>query len=78
MFCGLPVLASNVSDNMIYLESQKELVFDPHSIDDISSKILIFNSLDENRLKEISEKNITNAKKYFDLNKMITKYSNLF
>ena len=40
MYVGLPVLASNVSDNLIYLKHQKELIFDPYNTDDIINKIM--------------------------------------
>ena len=77
MYCGLPVLASDVSDNRIYLEHQNELLFDPYSIDDIILKIKYFTSLDLSELKSISQNNILKAKKYFDVDVMVNNYLKL-
>jgi glycosyltransferase involved in cell wall biosynthesis len=77
MFCGLPVLASNVSDNSIYLEHQKELIFDPFNTKDISDKILKFISLDPDRLQCISNVNRIKAIEFFDSETMINNYLKL-
>ena len=77
MFCGLPVLASNVSDNSLYLEHQKELIFDPNNIEDIRNKILKFISLDLNRLQSISNSNIVKAIEFFNSDTMTNNYSKL-
>ena len=77
MFCGLPILASDVSDNRLYLEHQSSLLFNPHDPKDIYSKINIFLSLDTNNLDYISKKNIESAKKHFDHKNMVNNYLNL-
>ena len=77
MFCGLPVLASDVSDNSIYLEQQKELIFDPLNTKDISDKILQFISLDLKRLESISNSNRIKAIEFFDSEMMINNYLKL-
>lgn len=77
MYCGLPVLASNVSDNLIYLKHQKELIFDPHNIDDIIRKILTLSDFCDKRLLEISDQNKKSATYFFDENKMINNYIKL-
>ncbi|MDA8895358.1 glycosyltransferase [Flavobacteriales bacterium] len=78
MLVGLPVLASNVSDNQIYLEHQKEFLFDPNNTDDIQRTIKLFYNTDIKRIKAISENNITQAKIFFDPKKMILNYIRLF
>lgn len=77
MYCGLPVLASGVSDNLIYLNHQNELIFDPHNIVDITNKIQIFASLSHKRLQEISDQNKISARCFFDDKKMINNYTKL-
>jgi glycosyltransferase involved in cell wall biosynthesis len=77
MYCGLPVLASGVSDNLIYLKHQKELIFDPHNIDDIINKIQTFASLGHDRHQEISDQNKKSAEYFFDDKKMINNYIKL-
>jgi len=78
MLVGLPVLASNVSDNQIYLEHQKEFLFDPNNTDDIQRTIKLFYNTDIKRLKVISENNIKQAKIFFDPKNMILNYIRLF
>ena len=77
MYCGLPVLASDVSDNLIYLKHQNELIFDPYNIDDIKKKIHNFVNLSNERLTEISDQNKLNAKYFFEDTKMINNYIKL-
>ncbi len=77
MYCGLPILASNVSDNRMYLNHQNKLIFNPHDIHDIVSKIKYFLSLDFSELKSISYNNILTAKKHFDVDVMVSKYLKL-
>lgn len=77
MYCGLPILASNVSDNLIYLKHQNELIFDPYNIDDIKNKINNFVNLSNDRLIEISNQNKLKAKYFFEDTKMINNYINL-
>tara|TARA_B110000902_G_C14234657_1_gene560192 strand:- start:332 stop:1375 length:1044 start_codon:yes stop_codon:yes gene_type:complete len=78
MLVGLPVLASNVSDNYIYLENQKEFLFDPNNTDDIQRTIKLFYNTDIKRLKVISDNNIIQAKIFFDPENMILNYIKLF
>ena len=77
MYCGLPVLASDVSDNLIYLKHQNELIFDPYNIDDIKKKIHNFVNLSNERLIEISDQNKLSAKYFFEDTKMINNYIKL-
>ena len=78
MLLGLPVLASNVSDNQIYLKHQKEFLFDPNNTEDIQRAIKLFYNTDIKRLKVISDNNIIQAKIFFDPKNMVTNYINLF
>ena len=78
MFYGMPILASNVSDNSIYLNHQKELLFNPNDIDEIKLKLDLFVNLDLTRINKISNQNRINAKKFFDPKKMINSYIKLF
>jgi glycosyltransferase involved in cell wall biosynthesis len=78
MLVGLPVLASNVSDNKIYLEHQKEFLFDPNNTDDIQRTIKLFYNTDIKRLKEISNNNIIKAKIFFNPEIMVINYIKLF
>lgn len=77
MYCGLPILASDVSDNQMYLSHQNKLLFNPHDVDDIMSKIKHFISLDLSEIKSISQNNILMAKKYFNPDVMVNKYLKL-
>ena len=77
MNCGLPVLASDVSDNRMYLNHQDMLLFNPNDVSDIVSKIKHFISLDLSEIKSISQNNILMAKKYFNPDVMVNKYVKL-
>lgn len=77
MNCGLPVLASDVSDNRMYLDHQDMLLFNPHDVSDIVSKIKHFISLDLSEIKSISKNNILMAKKYFNPDIMVNNYIKL-
>ena len=77
MLCGLPVLASKVSDNEIYLNHQRELLFDPHSIKDLIEKIELFRLKEEYERSEIGNYNRINGYKFFDFRKMVDSYINL-
>lgn len=77
MFCGLPILTSDVSDNRMYLSHQNKLIFNPHDVDDIVSKIKYFLSLNISELRSISHNNNLRAKKYFDVDVMISQYQKL-
>ena len=77
MLCKMPILASDVSDNKLYLEHQDYLLFDPFNPKDISSKIKVFLSLDNDALNTISKQNFKHAKKHFDHKTMINNYLKL-
>lgn len=74
MYCGLVVIASNVSDNAIYLDHQKEFLFNPHSVDDIILKLNCFQKLDVDKCNEIGKENVIKANHYFNSKKMISRY----
>jgi len=74
MFCGVPILASDVSDNSIYLDHQKELLFDPLNPIDIASKILFFSKLKIKEKKTLGILNRNKAELFFDLDSMVDKY----
>jgi glycosyltransferase involved in cell wall biosynthesis len=77
MFCGLPVLASHVSDNMMYLRHQKELIFNPHLVGDLVDKLRYFFTLPVTDVINIGNENYNKAKYFFDQNKMVSKYVKL-
>ena len=77
MGCGMPVLASKVADNFYYLKHQAELVFDPHSIDDITSKIKVFQNMDRETRQLIGAANRVKSREFFDFNKMVDSYYKL-
>ena len=74
MLCGMPVLASNVSDNEIYLKHQSEFLFDPNNPCDIADKIEAFSQMNGLDRKQLGRENSMLAKKYFDINKMVNSY----
>lgn len=74
MFCGLVVLASNVSDNALYLNHQSELLFDPNSVEDITSKLFYFKSITVQKCISIGTENTMKAKVYFNPEEMISNY----
>jgi glycosyltransferase involved in cell wall biosynthesis len=74
MYCGLVVLASNVSDNAIYLNHQKELLFNPYSVEDIVSKLNYFQTLEIEKCNEIGKENIQKANDFFNPEEMISSY----
>lgn len=77
MFCGLPVLASNVSDNSIYLSHQQELIFNPTSVDDLVDKLIHFINLSIYEIEIIGKENIQKAHDYFDQKRMVNDYIKL-
>lgn len=78
MLCGLPILASDVSDNLMYLSHQKEFIFKPLSCEDIAKKIENFMKLKGSQLENIGKENARKANDFFDHHKMVKKYINLF
>ena len=78
MLSGLPILASNVSDNLMYLSHQKEFVFEPLNYEDIAEKVKIFMKLKENELEDLGKENAVKASDFFDHHKMVKRYINLF
>ncbi len=77
MFCGLPVLASKVSDNEMYLNHQNELLFDPYDKFDIIKKIKYFKSLNNHEIASIGKKNKIKAFEYFNHKNMVNSYNKL-
>ena len=77
MFCGLPVLASKVSDNELYLNHQNELLFDPYDKFDIIKKIKYFKSLNNHEIASIGNKNKIKAFEYFNHKNMVNSYNKL-
>jgi hypothetical protein len=77
MYVGLPILASDVSDNRIYLDHQRELIFNPNDVDDIKSKISNFISLNISEIEFILNTNPLKARGFFDVKIMIDNYLKL-
>lgn len=77
MLCGLPVLASDVSDNKIYLEKQKELLFDPNSVNDIVDKINVFKEMSAVKRASIGTVNYDDSRVFFDNKTMVDNYLSL-
>jgi glycosyltransferase involved in cell wall biosynthesis len=77
MYCGVPILASNVSDNGIYLKHQKELLFNPNDVNDIIDKINYFKRLSEIELIKLGAENNKYASQYFNYENMVESYSKL-
>lgn len=77
MLCGMPILASNVSDNEIYLEHQIELLFNPNLPSEIAEKIIAFSKLDENKKRQLGKVNKNLAENYFEVSKMVHSYIKL-
>lgn len=77
MICGLPVIASDVSDNKMYLNHQKEFVFTSGSVEDLVEKIRMFCNLPFNEVIRIGGVNIEKSREFFDHKKMTKKYMNL-
>tara|TARA_B110001450_G_C17647224_1_gene491737 strand:- start:847 stop:1923 length:1077 start_codon:yes stop_codon:yes gene_type:complete len=78
MFCGLPILASKVSDNSIYLSHQSELLFSPSEPHEIADRLKYFSQLTLSDKAIIGENNYKSAKSFFDYPKMLDKYEKLF
>jgi len=78
MFCGLPILASKVSDNSIYLSHQSELLFNPEDPNEIADRLTYFSQLTSKDKARIGEDNYKAAKSFFDYPKMLDKYEKLF
>ena len=78
MFCGLPILASKVSDNSIYLSHQSELLFNPEEPNEIADRLTCFSKLTLKDKASIGENNYKAAKSFFDYPKMLDKYEKLF
>ncbi|MDB0069466.1 glycosyltransferase [Flavobacteriaceae bacterium] len=77
MYCGVPILASNVSDNGIYLNHQKELLFNPHDVNDIIDKINYFKRMSEIELIKLGAENNKYARQYFNHDYMVESYNKL-
>ena len=77
MLCGSPILASDVSDNRVYLKHQEEFLFNPISPKDIADKIDIFSKKDTFFRQKLGNENRIYAGKNFDVDKMINSYIKL-
>ncbi len=75
MLLGKPVIASNVSDIPLFLQS--ECLFDPKSTKDIARKISYIMDCNEKQLREIGEYNRNKARLLFDSNINILEYCKL-
>lgn len=78
MFCGLPILASNIPNNSIYLNNQKELLFNPYDSNEIAAKLNYFSKLNITARYAIGNENYKNAKSFFDYQIMLDRYEKLF
>ncbi|AZJ35034.1 glycosyltransferase [Tenacibaculum singaporense] len=78
MLCGVPILASDVSDNKIYLDTQKELLFNPYLKEDIIDKINLFKSMNVEKRTRIGEMNYKISRNFFNKKTMVENYISLF
>ncbi len=77
MICGLPVIASDVSDNRMYLNHQKEFIFTSSSVEELVLRIRKFHDLPFEKIAEIGKENIKKSYEFFDQKKMTQNYLEL-
>lgn len=77
MSCGLPVIASNVSDNPSILENNMNFLFDPYSIEDIAECIVKFIVLPQKQKIKIRMINREIAVQKFSEESFLLKYEGL-
>ena len=76
--CGLPVLASDVSDNHIMVHDKENgYLFDPNSVESIEKAILDFVTLSEDERLLMGEKSRQIALSLFDKEEFVSKYISL-
>lgn len=76
--CGLPVLASNVSDNSLLIQhGMSGLLFDPLNIDEIASSIEAFNSLNVVSRNAMGRAARSYAEKHLSFAKLILSYEDI-
>ena len=76
--CGVPVLASNVSDNSrLVVHAKTGYLFNPHSVDDIASKILEFARLPISQLQQMRIACRKHAEKQLDPDFMAERFEEL-
>ena len=77
MLVGVPVLASNVGDNRLYLNHHKELLFDPNKPEEIAAVLLSFSKLTTMEKKELGNLNRQKAISFFSTEKLVQNYMSL-
>lgn len=77
MLCASPILASDVSDNRVYLKHQEEFLFNPICPKDIADKIHAFSKKNTFFRQQLGNDNRIFAEKMFDIDKMINSYIKL-
>lgn len=79
MASGLPVLAANVCDNAVLLDSgQNRLLFDPNNPADIARSIVTFAHSDSNERNAWSVASLERAKRLFSMEALARSYVELF
>lgn len=77
MACGLPILASDVCDNSLLVDSTNGFLFNPASPQDIANKIFKFCELSDENIDLLSINSRNKAKKFFDQKIFINEYLNI-
>ena len=77
MFCGLPILATDVSDNRIYLGHQEKWLFRPGNVDELVTKLNEFKKTSEKYRSRLGHANFCKAEKFFNIDKMVLSYQKL-
>ena len=78
MTCGLPVIASRVSDNAYILgESNKDFLFNPCSIDEMVDCIIRFQKLPLGERNLMGKRNRESALKKFSKESFVDRYIQL-
>ena len=76
--CGLPVIASNVCDNSILVQSEtRGFVFDPNNIDEIEEAIWKIVSIGTDDWQFLSNNGINYAHAHLDINSMTSSFEKI-
>jgi len=79
MSCGLPVIASNVCDNGVFVQdAETGFLFDPNDPESIAKAMSNFLSLKQNEVIDMSQKAYKLAVKKFGLDAYVDSYEQLF
>lgn len=78
MACGLPVIASNVSDNAYIMgKDNEEFLFDPCSVEDMAACIIRFQKLSLEKRLQIGRTNRESALQKFSRENFVSQYIRL-